>query len=158
VKEKKYNSFYYRSLVFGRNFFFILSSCLFIFLFSSCSGKKPEDFREEGRSLSKSLIKELSVIRSKEELLSRSGQVEKLFNLLSETMVKARECEENTQSKLSPFEKDDQVICDELRTELLRLYRIPGIKKIIEKLQHDALGKLDQYERLRSKRKNALPH
>ena len=135
------------------NFLFLT----FILLFSSCSSSKPEDFREDGRSISKSLINQLKHIQSKENLIERASLLEELFTNLTEVMINAKNCSEENYFEIMPLEQEDYLISDKLRFELNRIYRIPGAKEVMEKIQEKAFKLLDLSEQQRQKRKTKIP-
>jgi len=124
----------------------------------SCSSPSSEGFREEGRSVNKSIIKKLQLINSREELISNSTELENLFIRLVDVMIEARKYQENTSlNEEIPLQKKDHLLSDKFRGELNRIYRIPGAKKIIEKAQQPALNRLDIFEQQYDKRKSKLP-
>lgn len=135
------------------NFLFLT----FLLLFSSCSSSKPEDFREDGRSISKSILKQLKKVQSKEDLIEMSSVLEDLFTNLTSIMINAKNCSEEYCLEIMPLEQEDYLISDKFRFELNRIYRIPGAKEIMEKIQEKPLKLLDLSEQQRQKRKTKIP-
>lgn len=116
---------------------------LFLFIFSSCSENSLEDYRESGRSQTKTLIKKLESIHSIQDLLVHENSLENLFFKLSDLMVRARQ----SHQELLPLEKEDLILSDKLRNELNRIFLIPGGKKVIESCQEKALTHLSICEK-----------
>jgi hypothetical protein len=121
-------------------FLLLLFSCLF----SACSYDSYEDFREEGHGVIRSLIKELEVIRSRDDVLSASPQLENLFLRLAQVMATAQQFEaQNPQLTMPGLSAKDHALSDQLRGELNRIYRLEGGKEAIEKCREPALKLLD---------------
>jgi hypothetical protein len=113
----------------------------------ACSPSSSQDFREVGRSINRSIIKELHGIHSHDELVDKLPVLENLFGRLTEVMISARKFEDQqTESSQLPFGREDQQVSDLLRLELNRVYRLPGGKGLIERAQRQALDKLDKFE------------
>lgn len=120
---------------------FLLALALF-----SCSPSSNEEFREAGRSINRSLIKELQGVRSRSDLTASLPTLEHLFERLVDVMIAARKFQ-MAQKSNEPFSfsKEDLQISDLLRTELNRIYRLPGGKELIEKAQQRSLDRLDRF-------------
>lgn len=132
-----------------------LCSTFGIALFLSCSSPSPESFREEGNAITKTLIKELQQIHSRDELVQRTETLEELYHRLVEAMIAARKFQEsNPDARPFPLSASDRQLSDKLRNELARLYSIPGARKIIEASQRPSLNKLDVFEKQLKKKKN----
>lgn len=114
-----------------------------LFFFSSCSESTLEDYRESGRSNTKTLIKKLEKVHTIQDLILQEKSLENLFFNLSELMVKARQ----NHQELLPLEKEDLILSDKLRNELNRIFLIPGGKKILESCQEKALTHLSIFEK-----------
>lgn len=113
----------------------------------SCKNRSLESFREEGESITRSLIKELSCIHTKQELIAASPQLKKLFNRLIRVIIAARQ----THTTPSPLIKLNHELSDELRTQIKRICLIDGAASLLEKCQQEALLQLDAYEKKRVK-------
>lgn len=114
-----------------------------LFLLSACGSRSYEDFREEGESITRSLIKELREIRTREDLLSTAPKLEKLFLKLAEVMIQARHFQQMNPHQSTPaLSAKDHALSDQLRTELNRVYRMEGGREVIEKCQEKALKKM----------------
>lgn len=117
-------------------------SLILIFLMTlSCSSSKPEEFREEGVSITKNLIREFKKVKSRDELLDRTKKIESLFKQLTLVVSKAElYLKEHPELDIPYFSKDDQEASDELRLEINRLYMIEGCREIIESCERAALS------------------
>ncbi len=121
--------------------------CAFVLTLSACSPSSNEDFREVGRSINRSLIKELQGIHTHDDLLNKLPRLEKQFNRLSDVMISAKKFQAmQSGSTYLPLSKEDHQISDQLRLELNRIFLISRGKEMIEKAQQQALDKLDRFE------------
>jgi hypothetical protein len=130
---------------------------LIILFLTSCGPKSLEDFREEGRGVTRSLIQELQVIQTRQELLQVQSRLQKLFDNLVTIMTNGREFQEKYSKQESlELTKEDHEISEELRIQLQRIYYIDGGKEIIEKCQEQALQRLDAFEKRLARKRLAL--
>ena len=119
---------------------------LFIILFlSSCSNSSLEDYREEAAGISRSLLKEMQSIHSRDDLQAHTPKLKKLFSRLVDVIIAAHEMKTRLGSEIPPFSIEDQSLSDALRAELTRLYSIEGARDLIEKAQQESLYRLDAY-------------
>lgn len=127
-----------------------------VVLLHSCGPRSLEDYREEGEGITRSLIKELAAIRSRDELLQASPVLKKQFERLVDVMIAARDYyEKHPKIDLLELAKTNHELSDQLRSELNRLYVLEGGREIIEKCQEAALHRLDAFEqRLAKSKKN----
>lgn len=124
--------------------FFLWLAC---FSLCACSPSSNEDYREAGRSINRTLTKELQSIHSHDELVQKLPKLEKLFSRLADVMIGARKFQlTHIQSASLPLTKEDQQISDQLRVELNRIFIIPRGKELVERSQQQALDKLDRFE------------
>lgn len=124
--------------------FFLWIICITL---AACSPSSNEDYREAGRSINRSLIKEFQSVHSHDDLVQKLPKLEKLFSRLADVMISARKFQSNQSPSSSlPLTKEDQQISDQLRVELNRIFIIPGGKELIERSQQQALDKLDRFE------------
>lgn len=135
----------------GKIFLLCLSLAL-----SGCGPRSLEDFREEGEKSTRTLIKELQVIQTREELLQKTAILQRLFDALVTDMIAARDFKEK-QGEMEPLEltSKNHELSDQLRQELNRIYRLEGGQAVIEKCQEQALYRLDEFEK-KSKKKKAF--
>ena len=117
-------------------------------LFFSCGARSLEDFRDEGEALSTLLVKELSHIHTREQLLQASPRLKQLFGALVDVIIAAHEYREHKNVKDTlEFTSQSLYVSECLRTELNRVYQIEGARRIVEKCQEHALHRLDGYEK-----------
>lgn len=117
---------------------------LFLFLiFQGCS-PTSESIKMESRGIVRAIVSELQQIHTREDLLKSSPKLRKQLNRLVESMIKARTLQLQSQLNEAQFER--QPLCDVLRNELNRVYKLDGGREIIENCQKDALDRLDQFE------------
>lgn len=129
--------------------------CLIILLLTfltGCGPRSEEDFREEGEGVTRSLIKELQGIRTREQLNGSLGKIQRHFENLVSIMISAQEylAAHPEQEKEEPCRPGND-LSDQLRIELNRIYRIDGGRQLIEKSQENALHRLDAFEKRRAK-------
>lgn len=126
--------------------------CVFL-LFSSCSSRTVEDYREEAAVITHAIVKELVDVQTKDALVAKIPRLKKKFNELAEVIIEAAEFEEKHPS-LNASEVSNYVylVNNRLKEELERLYAIDGARQIIEKSQSEALHRLAAFEH----RKEAL--
>lgn len=133
--------------------------CFLLFL-CSCSPNSSTEFRKEGEARCRSLIQDLGKIENREQLLSMELNLKKHFESLVNLMIQAREFQQKHLDDLeteNTFEEESADI--RLEEELRRIYGIEGGREIIERCQHEALFRLDAYERaLTKKREQLIPH
>ncbi len=127
------------------------------FLFSGCSPSSSEDFHREGKARCKELIQVLGKIENREQLLAAEPQLKTHFESLITLMIDAREFEQRHLDE----EAEEEVVVDsgldaKLEEELRRVYAIEGGREVIERSQHEALIRLDAYERTLAKKKEQL--
>ncbi|KIC72338.1 hypothetical protein DB44_CK00110 [Candidatus Protochlamydia amoebophila] len=132
-----------------RHIFFLIGCFLFL---TSCGPKSLEDYKEEGKGITRSLIQELREIRNRDQLLASTSLLQKRFDQLVFVMIGAREFQYKYPNMEShELTLADHELSDKLRIELNRIYHIEGAKQIIEKCQEMALNRLDACEKKLSK-------
>lgn len=124
----------------------------FLFLFS-CATKSLEDFREEGESVTKSLIQEMEEIKNKKDLVKAKSKLQRLFIRLVDIIIEAEMLQEASSDEIIELTPENHELSDRLRSELNRLYEIPGGYEIIEKCQEEALQRLDTFKKAKLKKK-----
>ncbi len=131
---------------------------LFLLLvLSACGSHSLEDFREEGESITRSLIKELQTIRTRDDLVQIAPRLQKLFDRLVDTIVTAREfLDKYPKLEIEEFSQKNHDLSDQLRIELNRIYCIEGGRELIEKCQESALHRLDAFEKRANKYKKNI--
>jgi transcriptional antiterminator len=125
---------------------------LFLMIFAGCSPASMQDFRQEGQSVQRALIRDLARVRNREQLLHIQGRLKRRFNKLVKIMIDAKKWQDSHPlSEVSPMTKKDLALSESLRQQLVRVYGIEGCKEIIEGAQADALATLDLFNQRRLK-------
>jgi hypothetical protein len=123
------------------------------FFIISCS-KSIEGYREEGEGVTRSLIQELTLIHSYQDLRGAQARLEVLYNNLTDLMIASHELQEKEgYIEIPELSKINHDLSDKLREELNRIYRLEGGKELMEKFQDKALQRLDTYKKRIAKRK-----
>lgn len=130
-----------------KSFLLIILICLI----SACSSSSLEDYREEGEGITRSIIKEIQVIQSREELIAKTPRLRKLFHKLVEVIMAAQEFRDKHPGDVFTLSNEDRHLNDVLRAELIRLFSIEGARDIFEKIQQDSLYRLDAFLQKREK-------
>jgi hypothetical protein len=119
---------------------------LLLIVLASCSSPTLEDYREEGESITRSLIKQFQSIYSREDLVHAEYKIKLLFNRLVNVMMDAHALREKLSvHTIAPLSADERLLSDKLRAELNRLYRLEGGREMIERWQEEPLYRLDAY-------------
>ena len=112
--------------------------------FSSCSPNSLEDFQREGEGITRSIITLLEDVSCRQELQVVLPELEKKFESLVDLMIEARTYQLTHPEDESLYES---FTSEHLRKELQRVYALEGGREAIEKAQHEALLRLDAFER-----------
>lgn len=116
----------------------LLLSLLILFSSTSCAHRSLDDFQEEGEGVVRTLIQDLRLIQTRDDLIASSNKLQKHFEKLAYIMVEA----ENFYSSHREKERGDRLnheLSDQLRVELNRLYTLEGGRQVIEKIEERAL-------------------
>lgn len=119
-------------------FWWVLSVLLLV----SCGPITLEDYREEGRIVTKLLIKELRKIKTRKQLSASTVKLQKLFDRLVDVILEAQELRASTGQELIELARVDHELSDALRSELNRLYGLDGGRALIEKAQEKPFSRL----------------
>lgn len=118
---------------------FLLVVSLTVF---SCSSPSPDDYREEGQGIVRSLVHDLQKVRTRQDLIAAVPKLQMQFERLVDVIIAA---EQHCDSKGAASEAfGDHLLSDELRTELLRVYQLPEGCELIEKCQEGAFTRLEK--------------
>ncbi|MBA3816096.1 MAG: hypothetical protein H0X29_06185 [Parachlamydiaceae bacterium] len=118
------------------------------FLLFSCSQRTLEDFRDEGEGVVRALTAELKKIRSRDDLLTHAPNLKKYFELLADIIIEASKYKEtHPESELISPNKKEQSASDQLRIELNRVLHLDGGPEVIEKVQEEALNRLELFNK-----------
>lgn len=129
-----------------KSFYYLLVLFTFTTLFLSCSSRNLEDFRDEGEGITRALTAELKKIRSRDDLLVHAPKLKELFESLVDVIIKAEEYKNtHLEAELPLAPKKEQSASDQLRIELNRVLHIDGGREVIEKVQEEALNRLDRF-------------
>jgi hypothetical protein len=125
---------------------------IFLLNLFACSPSTGEDYHQEGQAILRDLTLVFRKTQNKEELLQNKEVIKGLYIDLVELLIAARE-----EQRYASFHSTPQrsIIKDvkwtkELQAELFRLYSLEGVRESLEKLQAEALRKLDAYEQYRT--------
>ena len=122
----------------------------------SCSPSSLEDFRYEGEARCRSLVKELQKIETREQLIRIAPVLKRHFEELVTLMIHAREFQEEHSDEEPGILASDKVASRLLEDELRRVYEIEGGREIMERAQQEALVRLDAFERVFAKKRQAI--
>lgn len=115
-----------------------LIACSFL---TSCGPSSLNEVRLEAASHRKKLIKILSTIESKQDLLQASSKIRKEINALTELMIVASDMEGEEEPRSISLE--DERYSYQLKECMKKIYQIEGAREVFENLQRDALHRLD---------------
>lgn len=138
-----------------RHFYIITQSITFslviTLLLSACSSHSLDDFREEGEGIVHAITAELKQIRSRDDLPLHAHQLQLLFDSFVAVIIEMEEYKNtHPQAVASLHNKKEQIASDQLRIELNRILQMEGGREVIEKVQENALNRLDAYEQVRA--------
>lgn len=128
---------------------------VFLLLCCSCSPHSSAEFQREGEARCKSLLKDLQKIENREQLVRAESLLKKHFESLIDLMIEAREFQQKhpDDSLAEALLEEEEGVDASLEKELRRIYTIEGGREVIEKAQHEALVRLDAFERGVAKKK-----
>jgi hypothetical protein len=132
----------------------LLCSCL---LFFGCSPNSTQEFYRQGEAQSKALVLDLKKIENQEQLLQAEPVLKKHFESLIILMIQACEFQQKHPDDVIVDSSDcEKSASFELEEQLRRIYSIEGGREVIERTQHEALVRLDAYERFLAKKREQL--
>lgn len=104
-----------------------------ISLLGACQNSSYAKFKEKGQSKSKSLVDELKMIRTKDQLVERRHFLRRYFDDLADLNDQAKAYALNHPSEPVPLlDPESKELSDQLKSELLRVYRLDGGVEIID--------------------------
>ncbi|MES2122960.1 MAG: hypothetical protein V4492_09350 [Chlamydiota bacterium] len=127
--------------------------CAIFLLFSGCAPSTLSDFRHEGESRCREILIVLEQIEDREQLLRSEPALKKHFETLITLMIEARKYQESHPEDALTESEYSLVVESELQEELRRIYQIEGGREVVERTQHEALVRLDAFERELSRKK-----
>jgi hypothetical protein len=116
-----------------------------LILVTACYGSSLDDYREEAAGINLSILKDMQSVQSRDELIVRLPHLKKLFNKLVDVMIAAHELKAKHTTETPAFSAEDRILSDVLLAELTRVYAIEGARDLVEKIQEEALYRLDAY-------------
>lgn len=122
---------------------------------AGCSPSSLEDFHYEGESRCRALIEELQNIHDREQLMRAAPALKKHFEDFVTLMIHAREFQESHPDEPLPNISENSM-SSVLEVELRRIYAIEGSREIVERAEHEALVRLDGFERACAKKRQLL--
>jgi 3-methyladenine DNA glycosylase Tag len=111
-----------------------------------CGARSLDDFREESRGISKTLIQDLKKIHSRDELVNAVPQLKKHFNRLADIMIAAEEWRRKHDEEIPALTAEDHAISDALRAEMSRVCSIEGARELMVSCQEESYKKLESLE------------
>ncbi len=134
----------------------LILSC-FLPLFCGCSPNSSEEFHREGKERCRALVEDLAKIENREQLLRAEPLLKRRFESLVGLMIEAREFQQKHLEELEgEVAIEENEIDAKLETELRRIYAIEGGREVVERAQHEALVRLDAYERALTRKRAQL--
>ncbi|OGN61348.1 MAG: hypothetical protein A3F09_03635 [Chlamydiae bacterium RIFCSPHIGHO2_12_FULL_49_11] len=123
---------------------------LFLFLFG-CSSSDPAALREEGKRTISLLTEKLATCDSVAALELERFEIEELFQKFVHLMILQKKRELRKGKCMAPLSGENLEISAALQNELVRLYRLPGGRKVLEEMQEEPARRLDRfYSRLKT--------
>jgi len=117
---------------------------IILLFFSSCSSNL-EDFRREGKTLSHLLVQDLKQVHTRGELVVMAPTLKKKIEKLVDLMIKAKQHQLKHPEEV--FESREENFSEELLEELRRIYALDGGRETMERIEHEALLRLDAFNR-----------
>jgi len=122
-----------------------LFTCLFFLV--SCCPTSQKDFRQEGETLSKKLLRDLQAIQTREQLVKALPILRGRFNDLVNLIMQAQEAQGKY---VEEWEEEALTFNEELNfalfSELKRLYGLEGGRELVEKAEREALQRLSSFQ------------
>lgn len=109
-----------------------------LFALAQCSPSSQEDYRQEGRAITRALIEDLRGIETAEQLIHAEKKLKKKFDRLVDLMIEMRK------SRCEFTEDGSTEESALLKEELRRIYSIERGRECIERAQQEALIRLSR--------------
>ena len=127
---------------------------LYLVMLQGCSPSSLEEFKQEGQSVERALIKEMQKIHRREQLVAAQPKLSRLFEKLVKVMIEARQWQDNHPlAEERSLSKVDARLSAAVRAELVRLYQFEGGRELVERCQRKSLNRLDAFEQRRARRR-----
>ncbi|MBX9924709.1 MAG: hypothetical protein K2Y01_11440 [Rhabdochlamydiaceae bacterium] len=125
---------------------------------AGCQPTSLEDFQWEGSSYARILLKDLQKIESREDLSKIEPLLKKDFHKIVDVIIQARAFQQKNPEAEISFQNINPVLNASLREELKRVYEIEGGRECVERVQREAMLKLDAKERRIEKQSAFFPN
>lgn len=129
----------------------------FFFSLTSCQPTSLEDFQWEGSSHARALLKDLQQIENREDLSRIEPFLKKDFHKIVDVIIQARAFQQKNPEAEISFQNINPILNASLREELKRVYEIEGGRECIERVQREAMLKLDAKEKRLEKQSSFFP-
>jgi hypothetical protein len=127
------------------------------FLLIGCQPTSLEDFQWEGSSHARLLLRDLQKIESRDDLNKIEPFLKKDFHKIVDVIIQARNFQQKNPEAEISFQNINPILNASLRDELKRIYEIEGGRECIERVQREAMLKLDAKERKIEKQSAFFP-
>lgn len=125
-----------------------IAKLLLLILLTACGTSGLAGYKKEGQKKVIHLTKELKAVKTKHDLQEALPQLKKEYASLMDTLIQARLYEEaHPNEEIPEVDEKDHALSLALQHELRRLSSIEGASPLIEKMQEEALIRLDTLER-----------
>lgn len=130
-------------IAFMKQLFLILTLILM-----GCSPANTQDCQREAAGIMRSLAASLKKVQTREDLIGQGHKIKKEMNKLVQIMVRIKKLQEKSGPVLV---EADRAASDLLLLEMKRIYKIEGIRELMETYQREALLELDAFDQSRRK-------
>ncbi|HEV7737161.1 MAG TPA: hypothetical protein VGO47_07295 [Chlamydiales bacterium] len=110
---------------------------LLLFFMVSCGSPSVKDLRAEGEGETRKLAGLLRDIETREQLQKKIGKIQQCYAKIADLMIQLREMSEGLAG-----DEEASEFSDALFIELVRLYEMPGCRRLLEAAQEGAIEKL----------------
>lgn len=112
----------------------------FLFFLIGCSPSTLDEWRMEGISTVRELVKELEAIDTFKDLVAKKKVIKRKYLRLVEIMIEAdKYIEDENTTEINTF------YSDMLRMQYIRLFQIQGCQELLYDIQKESLHKLDKF-------------
>lgn len=102
-------------------------------ILGGCESSTYEEFKEQGKKETRELIRELRMVRTKDQLIQRKKILEHHLKEIGALAEKVEIHQLSHPEEETPLlEPEDHALSEALRLEILRVYRLEGGKEVID--------------------------
>lgn len=130
---------------------------LFLGGLTGCQPTSLEDFQWEGSAQARILLRHLQKIESREDLSLVEPLLKKDFHKIVDIIIQARAFQQKNPEEEISFQNINPLLNAALREELKRVYEIEGGRECVERVQREAMLKLDAKEKRLEKQSAFYP-